>query len=135
MLGLVYILRKQFIYSLCFFCLGSERSNVFLPEIFTDQQRSVLLSPFCPSGFPGSSDGNLPAVQEMWVQSLGRKYPLEEEIATHSSISQGEFHGLRSLAVYSPQCYKESDMAKQLTLFTLIALNLICSIFLSLQPS
>ena len=28
---------------------------------------------------------NLPAMQEAWVQSLGREYPLEKEIATHSS--------------------------------------------------
>ena len=32
---------------------------------------------------------NLPAMQEMkdtWVQSLGQEDPLEEDIATHSSI-------------------------------------------------
>ena len=29
---------------------------------------------------------NLPAVQETWVRSLGREDPLEEEMATHSSI-------------------------------------------------
>ena len=32
---------------------------------------------------------NLPAIQELqdtWVQSLGWKYPLEEEMATHFSI-------------------------------------------------
>ena len=29
---------------------------------------------------------NLPAMQETWVQSLGQEYPLEEEMATHSSI-------------------------------------------------
>ena len=29
---------------------------------------------------------NLPAMQEMWVQSLGQNDPLEEEMATHSSI-------------------------------------------------
>ena len=28
---------------------------------------------------------NLPAMQETWVQSLGREDPLEEEMATHSS--------------------------------------------------
>ena len=28
----------------------------------------------------------LPAMQEMWVQSLGQVDPLEEEKATHSSI-------------------------------------------------
>ena len=29
---------------------------------------------------------NLPAVQEIWVQSLGREDLLEKEMATHSSI-------------------------------------------------
>ena len=29
---------------------------------------------------------NLPAMQETWVQSLGGEDPLQEEIATHSSI-------------------------------------------------
>ena len=33
---------------------------------------------------------NLPAMQETWVQSLGCKDPLEEDIATHSSIFPGE---------------------------------------------
>ena len=29
---------------------------------------------------------HLPAMQETWVQSLGREDPLEKEMATHSSI-------------------------------------------------
>ena len=29
---------------------------------------------------------NMPAMQEAWVQSLGRKDPLEKEMATHSSF-------------------------------------------------
>ena len=29
---------------------------------------------------------NLPAKQEMWVQSLGQEDPMEKEIAAHSSI-------------------------------------------------
>ena len=33
---------------------------------------------------------NLPAVQEMQVQSLGQEDPLEEEMATHSRILAGE---------------------------------------------
>ena len=32
---------------------------------------------------------NLPAKQETWGQSLGREDPLEEEMATHSSILAG----------------------------------------------
>ena len=42
------------------------------------------------TGFPdGSAIKNLPAIQEMWetrVQSLGQKDPLEEEMATGTSI-------------------------------------------------
>ena len=38
-------------------------------------------------GFPGGSMiKNMPAMQETWVQSLGGKDPLEEGLATHSSI-------------------------------------------------
>ena len=29
---------------------------------------------------------NLPAMQEIWVQSLGWEDPLEKEMATHSSV-------------------------------------------------
>ena len=29
---------------------------------------------------------NLPAMRETWVRSLGWEHPLEEEMATHSSI-------------------------------------------------
>ena len=34
----------------------------------------------------GSAVKNLPAVQEMWVGSLGQEDSLEKEMATHSSI-------------------------------------------------
>ena len=38
-------------------------------------------------GFPdGSVVNNLPVMQETWVRSLGGEDPLEEEMATHSSI-------------------------------------------------
>ena len=41
-------------------------------------------------GFPGGSGvQNLPVMQELqetWVQSLGQEDPLEEDVATHSSI-------------------------------------------------
>ena len=33
---------------------------------------------------------NLPAKQEMWVQSLGQEDPPEREMATHSSILAGQ---------------------------------------------
>ena len=49
----------------------------------------------------GSLVKNSPAKQEMWIQSLGQERPLEKEMATHSSILAGKFHGPRSLAGYS----------------------------------
>ena len=45
---------------------------------------------------------NLPAKQEMWVQSLDQEDPLEKEVVTHSSIFAWKSHGQRSLAGYSP---------------------------------
>ena len=42
---------------------------------------------FSNLGFPGGSAvKNLPAMQQTWVQSLGREDSLEKEMATHSSI-------------------------------------------------
>ena len=58
---------------------------------------------------------NLPAVLETCVWSLGKDDPLEEGVATHSSILAGESYGQRSLAGYSPWGRKESDMTEQLT--------------------
>ena len=40
---------------------------------------------------------NPPAMQETQVRSLGWEDPLEEEMATHSSIFAWEIHGQRSL--------------------------------------
>ena len=50
---------------------------------------------------------NLPATGETWVRDLGQEDPLEKEMATHSSILAGEFHGQRSLEGYSPLDCKE----------------------------
>ena len=41
---------------------------------------------------------------------LGLVDPLEEEIATHSSILGWEPHGQKSLVGYSPWSHKELDM-------------------------
>ena len=37
---------------------------------------------------------NLPAVQDMWVQSLGQEDPLEKEMATHSSVLAWRIPGM-----------------------------------------
>ena len=49
--------------------------------------------------------------QKMCVWSLGQEDPLEEDMATHSSVL-GESHEQRSLAGYSPWGRKESDMTE-----------------------
>ena len=54
-------------------------------------------------------------MQETRVQSLGGEDPLEEEMATYSSILAWEVHGQRGLASYSPWGQKESDMTERST--------------------
>ena len=51
---------------------------------------------------------NLPAVQETWVRSLGREDPLEEGMATHSSI-------LAWRIPWTEEPGEESDMTEQLS--------------------
>ena len=58
-------------------------------------------------GFPGGSVvKNLPAMQEMKFQSLGREDPLEEEVATHSSIFAWRIDRVASIGG------KESNMTR-----------------------
>ena len=45
----------------------------------------------------------------MKVRFLGQEDPMEEGMATHSSILGGESHGQRSLVGYSPRGHKESE--------------------------
>ena len=42
----------------------------------------------------------------------GQEDPLDEGMATHSTILPGEFHGRRSLAGYNSQGHKELDMTE-----------------------
>ena len=53
-------------------------------------------------------------MQETQVRSLGQEDPLEKEMATHSSLLPGKFHGQGSLIGYSPWGCKESDTTEQL---------------------
>ena len=57
---------------------------------------------------------NPPAMQEMWVRSLGWEDPLKKEMATHSIFLPGKSHGQKSLVGYSPWGHKESDMTERL---------------------
>ena len=84
----------------------------------------------------------LPAVQDTQVRSLGWEDPLEEEMATHSSILAWKFHRQRRLAGYSPWDCKESDMTEQLTHISLTGkghlesfTSLACSCYCSVAQS
>ena len=58
---------------------------------------------------------NPPAVPETWIRSLGWEDPLEEGMATHSSILAWRIpHRQRSLASYSSWGQKESGMTERL---------------------
>ena len=57
-----------------------------------------------------------PAVQEVQVQSLGREDPLEECMATHSSVLAWEIPWTEELVGYSPWGHTESDMNERRTL-------------------
>ena len=50
---------------------------------------------------------SLPAVWETWVRSLGWEDPLEEEMATHSSILAWGIPWTEEFAWYSPGGCKE----------------------------
>ena len=67
-----------------------------------------------------------PTMQERWVQSLGRKDPLEKEMATHSNIlawkipRTEELGGLQSMgtAIYSSFILKFQNLKATKILFS-----------------
>ena len=59
---------------------------------------------------------NLPAMWETRVPFLGQEDPLEEGMATHSSILAWKVPWTEGLVGYSPWSHKESDRTEQLTL-------------------
>ena len=60
--------------------------------------------------------GNLPAMWETRVQSLGWEDPLKKGMQPTPAFFPGEFHGQRSLVGYSPWGRKELDTIEGLTL-------------------
>ena len=58
---------------------------------------------------------NPPAMWETWVQSLDWEDPLEEGMASHSSILAWRILMDRSLAAYTPWIHKELDMTERLS--------------------
>ena len=58
---------------------------------------------------------NLPAMQEVQVQSLGQEDSLEEEMATHSSILTSRILWTEEPDGLQPSVHKESDLTERLT--------------------
>ena len=79
----------------------------FQASSFISQDKRVIRK---VGGFPGGTQvaKNPPALQEVWVRSLGWEDPLEKGIATHSSILAGRIPWTEELAGYSPWGRKES---------------------------
>ena len=110
-------------YFACFYISGQYCDVLYISFFFYFYRILCFKILFCFScemefktqymGFPGGSEvKNLPAVQVMQetrVQSLGQEEPLEEGMATHSSILPRESHGQRSQAGYCPQGFRESN--------------------------
>ena len=82
---------------------------------------------YLENGFPGGSTvKHLPTSGGdtfPLVWSLGWEEPLEEEMATHSSILPGKSCGQKSLACCSPWAHKESDTTQPLNNRKLRALS------------
>ena len=56
----------------------------------------------------------LPAMWETWVRSLGREYPLEKEMAAHSSILAWRIPWMEELGGLQSMGRKESDTTERL---------------------
>ena len=57
---------------------------------------------------------NLPAMLETWVRSLGREYPLEKGMETHSTILAWRIPWTEEPGGYNSRGHKESDMTERL---------------------
>ena len=71
---------------------------------------------------------NLPAMQEIWVLSLGQEDPLEKEMATHSTVLAWKTPWTEEPGGLHPWGHKELDTAEQLTLsffFTPLTLEIL----------
>ena len=97
---------------------GAKRSILFCNLCLV---LSSLISECLQASLVAQMVKNLPAMQEIWVRSLGWEDPLEKEMAIHSSIFlPGKPFGQRSLESYNPQGRKELDSTERLTLYTFL---------------
>ena len=81
---------------------------------------------FFQASLVGQLVKNPPAVQEIWVRSLGPEDPLEKGMATHSSILAWRIPWTEELGgLHSPWGCKEPDMTEWLSLSVVFVLGVI----------
>ena len=87
--------------------MSLQLQNIF---IFSPPQLLLLLLQILPRWLSGKWI-HLPMqeTQEMWVLSLGQENPLEQKVASHSSIFAEIIPWTMNLLGYSPLSHKESD--------------------------
>ena len=93
------------------------RKTALVPTFQSPPNVAYLWNLTASLGFPGGSDGKEYSLvmQEIRVRSLGGEDPLEEEMATHSSILAWEIPQTEEpggLRLWDPE---ESDMTERLT--------------------
>ena len=73
-----------------------------LSKAFSEEAQISLCLWDDPASLVAQTLKNLPAMQAIWVQSLGQKEPWRRKWQTTLVFLPGEFHGQRSLVGYSP---------------------------------
>ena len=73
-------------YPLQYSCLEKSKDRGAWWATVRPRGRRVRQDYFPMTSLVAQTAKNLPAMWEMWVQSLGREDPLEEDMATHSSM-------------------------------------------------
>ena len=90
--------------------------HLFIKQIFLEKLLRAWYYDLRPSQVAQSKESTCNAGDKgAWVQSLGGEDPLEEGMATHSSILVKKIPWRESLAGYSPWGQKESDMNEWLS--------------------
>ena len=110
----------EFRISVCgVFLTGATFCQTFQNHIWLSK---IHFRPYLKAALPGSTGGagGKESIcqcrkHKTQVRSLGQEDPLEQEMAPCSSILPRRSHGQRSLAAYSPQGCRESDMTEQVS--------------------
>ena len=87
--------------------MGSSHESVYISNLELDM--------YLRASLVAQTVKNRPAVQETPVQSLDEEDPWRRKWQPTLVFLPGKFHEQRSLAGYSPQACKESDLTERLT--------------------